>query len=94
MFSDQRVPGFGVIEVGGKGGARYSLPTAGAVAGLAGLSGKAAFMWICVAVGTLVERQAGITRLTLGIVGMALLALYGLMQPGKRIACFRVIELP
>ena len=92
MLAQQRVLGLGMIEVGSQGRTRDLLPAAGVVARLASLRGEAALVRISVTVRAFAEGQACITGLAFGIVGVALLALHGLMHPGQRVARFGVIE--
>ena len=60
---------------------RNLFPAAGVVTGLATL-GEAAVMRILVAVGTLIEWNADVLRLSVGSVGVALGALHLQVQPG------------
>jgi hypothetical protein len=68
------------------------LPAACVVAGRAGLR-KAAVMRVFVAIGTLAEWDANVSRLAVRTVRVALGTLHLGVQPGQRISRFRVIEL-
>jgi len=92
MFSGQRKFCFGVIKTLIHRAQRNFLPASGIVAGLALLL-KTSAMRIPVAIGTLVEGKAGVSRSIIGARRMALGALHRGMQSGQRIARPGVIEL-
>jgi len=93
MLSDQGVFGLRVVESLVQCRRGDTLPTACVMAGLATLLCETATMRIAVAVRTLAERQADVTRLVVRARSMALLASHLRMQPGERVSCLGVIEL-
>jgi len=69
------------------------LPTAGVVAGLAGLPDEASAMRVFVTVRALGERNPCVLRLAIGSVGVTLCALHLSVEPRQWVASLRVIEL-
>jgi len=94
VLAEQRVLGFGVIEVLVQFGADDALPAAGGMASLARLAGEASLVGIGVAVVALRERNPNVPRLIIRPGGVALFALHLPVQAGQRVAGLRVIESP
>ena len=92
VLSQQRKLRLGVVEVLVYTLHRNLFPSAGGVTGLAALRETAAVR-IRVAVRALVEGNPDILRFTVGSIRMTLRALHLRVQPGQRIARFRVIKL-
>jgi len=92
VFSDEGIPGFGVIEFLVYVLQRNPLPARSAVTGLAGLR-KSSLMRIAVAVGAFAEHKAHVARLVIGTRCVTFLASDLGMQSGQGIFGFVVIEL-
>jgi hypothetical protein len=75
VLAEQRVFGFGVIEISIDSGVDNTLPTGGCVTRLTGLLCEAPFMRIAVAVITFRERKSEIARLIVRARSVTLLAL-------------------
>lgn len=92
MFPFQRILGFGVVEVLAQLRCRDLLPSRRRMACRAGLL-EGAVMRIRMAIRAFLEGNAGVARLPVRTIGVALLALYFGMQPGQWISRLGVIEL-
>ena len=92
VLAEQRVFGFGVIEISIDSGADNTLPTGGCVTRLTGLLCEAPFVRIAVTVIALRERKPEIARLIVRARSVTLLALDLRVLAGQRIAGLGVIE--
>ena len=94
MLANQRIFGFGVIEIMVQSRSDDSLPAGCGVAGLTTLLPEAAFVRIAVAVIAFREGKSHVARLFVGSRCVTLFAFHLRVLPGQRIARFRMIESP